>query len=85
MIADDLRRQADVFIELADLRSKSAAIPPSGRRRAAALRNDMSGDRRRVSPARPVSERISMAVVVAGLTVVWSGIALAAIRHLIVL
>ena len=36
-----------------------------------------------MTPARPVHERISMAVVVAGLTVVWSGIALAAIRHLI--
>jgi hypothetical protein len=33
--------------------------------------------------ARSVHERISMAVVVAGLTVVWSGIAWAAIRHLI--
>ena len=38
-----------------------------------------------MTPARPVRERISMAVVVAGLTVVWSGIALAAIRHLIAL
>ena len=36
-------------------------------------------------PAGPIRERISMAVVVAGLTVVWSGIALAAIRHLIAL
>jgi hypothetical protein len=43
----------------------------------------MSGDRRKMTAARSVHERISMAVVVAGLTVVWSGIALAAIRHLI--
>ena len=38
-----------------------------------------------MTPAGSVHERISMAVVVAGLIVVWSGIALAAIRHLIAL
>ena len=36
-----------------------------------------------MTPASPVHERISMAVVVVGLTVLWSGIALTAIRHLI--
>jgi hypothetical protein len=43
----------------------------------------MSGGPAKTTPARSVRERISMAVVVAGLTVVWSGIAWAAIRHLI--
>ena len=31
MVADELRRQADQFIDLADLRTRSAAIPPTGR------------------------------------------------------
>ena len=35
MIADELRRQADVFTDLVELQSSSAAIRPSVRRRAA--------------------------------------------------